>query len=68
MKVTSCETSASYPTLVETTRPIVHVPIDIVNPNKKVVYSKALAIGDSETVNITIEGNDLQFDIARVPE
>lgn len=64
--VKNITTSATYAASTQTTRPIVHVPIDIVNPNKKVVYSKALAIGDSETINITIEGNDLQFDISRV--
>ena len=68
VEVKNVYTSATYPAATETTRPIVHVPVDIVNPNKKYVYSKALAIGVSETVNIVIEGNSLQFDIARIAE
>ena len=68
VEVQNCESYASHASAMVTTRPIVHVPIDVVNPNKKFVYSKALAIGDFETINITVEGNDLQFDISRVAE
>lgn len=68
MTVKNCTTSATYAASTETTRPIVHVPIDVINPNKKVVYSKALAIGDTQTINITVEGNALQFDISRIAE
>lgn len=61
-------TKATYASSTTTTRPITHVPINIINPNKECLYSKAQSIGDSETINLTLYNNDIQFDIARVAE
>lgn len=59
-------TSASYNSVTETTRPIVHVPIDIINPNKKYLYSKGLDIDEEETINLELNNNNIQFNIKRI--
>lgn len=64
--VNNIYTKATYQAINTTTRPIIHVPIDIVNPNKKYVYSKDLAIGTSENINIQLHGNNIDFSIARI--
>lgn len=61
-------TTATYPVSTVTTRPITHVEIDIVNPNKKCLYSKAQEIDEVEDINLTLYGNDINFTIAREAE
>lgn len=61
-------TKAVYETVNVTDRPINHVDIDIVNPNKKLVYSKALAIGTQEDIEIVLYDNNIAFSIERIAE
>ncbi len=64
--VENCYTNAFYNPATETTRPLVHVPIDIINPNKKYLYSKGLDIGGEETINLELHDNIIQFNIKRI--
>ena len=64
--VENCYTNALYNPATETTRPLVHVPIDIINPNKKYLYTKGLDVGDEETINLELHGNNIQFNIKRI--
>jgi len=63
--VSNIYTKAIYQQTNTTTRPIIHVPIDIINPNKKYVYSKDLVIGTNETTNLVLHNNIIQFTIER---
>ncbi len=63
--VENCSTSATYPAVTTTDRPIAHVPIEIINPNKKIVYSKSLAPGDQRAVDITLYDNEIHFLVQR---
>ena len=56
-------TKAVYNTINETVRPLIHVPIDIINPNKKYLYSKPIVIGQEEDVILELESNIIQFSI-----
>lgn len=63
--VENCWTEASYPLDNVTDRPIMHVPIDIVNPNKRVNYSKTMEMASQETISMTLYSNNIQFNITR---
>ena len=65
VEVKNVTTEASYPVSNATTRPIIHVPIDIVNPNKRLLYSKGLDSGAQETIQFELYNNNIQFQIAR---
>ncbi len=64
--VSNTYTKALYDTINVTTRPLIHVPIDIVNPNKKILYSKGIDVGVEETINLELHGNNIQFNIQRI--
>lgn len=68
LTVANCYTSATYVTYLETTRPIAHVDVDIVNPNKKYVYSQALTIDEIKNVSTTIDNNLVEFTVKRIAE
>lgn len=63
--VANCTTDATYEAVNTTTRPLIHVPIDILNPNKKYVYTKALDIDTQEDIVLDLYGNTIEFSIAR---
>lgn len=66
VKVENCWTEAHYPSTTITSRPIAHVPIEVVNPNKKIVYSKAFENGNQETIHLNLYDNNIQFNIVRI--
>lgn len=61
-------TDAIYEVTNITTRPIGHVNIDIINPNKKIVYSKALVLDVEETINLELYSNNIQFTMKRITD
>ena len=65
--VENCTTSALYEEETTTDRPIVHVPIQFINPNKEVLYAKTLESGAEETVAISLYDNDIKFTVKRLP-
>lgn len=64
--VSNCiPTQFTYASYTETERPIVHVPIQLVNPNELVHYAKGLEREVEEVINLSLYDNDIQFTIKR---
>lgn len=64
--VSNCiPTQFTYDSYTETDRPIVHVPIQITNPNELVHYAKGLEREIEEVINLNLYNNDIQFTIKR---
>lgn len=61
----SGETIVSYPTVTITNRPIIHVPLQFINPNELYHFAKPLDRGTQEVIHKVINDIDIQFKIVR---
>lgn len=59
-------TIANYNRNTKTYRPLVHVPIDFINPNIKYLYTTSLNVGESKNISLTLHGLDINFYIKRI--
>lgn len=66
VEVKNTYTKALYNYDTVTTRPIITVPITIINPNKKVTIAKNLEPGSSEITNLVLYNNNITIQTRRI--